>query len=365
MRIAQVAPLYESVPPKFYGGTERVVSYLTEELVREGHEVTLFASGDSVTAARLVAPCLKALRLDTECVDKMAHHILLLEHVFSSASEFDIIHFHVDYMHFPLTRRLGIRALTTLHGRLDLPDLVPLYYEYSDMPVVSISDAQRAPLKQARWAGTVYHGLPPNLYSFNPHPEGYFAFIGRISPEKRIDIAIDIAIRLGVPLKIAAKVDPADRVYFATQIEPLLDHPLIEYIGEISEVDKNTFLGNARALLFTVDWPEPFGLAMIEALACGTPVIALRRGSIPEIIEDGVTGFVADGPDAALGAAERVGELDRAECRAAFERRFTCERMAHDYLEIYTALARPRTRALSIVPPLTDAPVLQAAQSLG
>lgn len=365
MRIAQVAPLYESVPPKFYGGTERVVSYLTEELVREGHEVTLFASGDSVTSARLVAPCLKALRLDTECVDKMAHHILLLERVFSSAPEFDIIHFHVDYMHFPLTRRLGLRTLTTLHGRLDLPDLAPLYHEYSDMPVVSISDAQRAPLKQARWAGTVYHGLPPKLYSFNPRPEGYFAFIGRISPEKRIDIAIDIAIRLGVPLRIAAKVDAIDREYFEDYIEPLLGHPLIDYIGEISDVDKNDFLGNARALLFTVDWPEPFGLAMIEALACGTPVIALRRGSIPEIIEDGVTGFVADDPDAALAAAARAGELDRADCRAAFERRFTCERMAHDYLEIYAALARPRARALSIVPPLSDAPALQAAQLLG
>ncbi|HET8551651.1 MAG TPA: glycosyltransferase family 4 protein [Gammaproteobacteria bacterium] len=351
MRIAQVAPLYESVPPRFYGGTERVVSYLTEELVRQGHEVTLFASGDSVTRARLVAPCLKALRLDAECIDKMAHHILLLERVFSSLDAFDIVHFHVDYMHFPLTRRMGACAVTTLHGRLDLPDLPPLYHEFSDMPVVSISDAQRRPLNHARWVGTVHHGLPPALYEFQPEPENYFAFIGRIAPEKRVDIAIAAAKRLGVPLKIAAKVDAVDREYFEDHIEPLLDHPLIEFIGEINDADKRAFLGNARALLFTADWPEPFGLAMIEALACGTPVVALRRGSVPEVIEDGVTGFIVDTADEVAAAAARTTELSRRACRDDFERRFTVERMAHDYLAVYRQLAeRPLLHAVPDVP---------------
>lgn len=355
MRIAQVAPLYESVPPKFYGGTERVVSYLTEELVRQGHEVTLFASGDSVTRARLVAPCIKALRLDGQCVDKMAHHILMLERVFSSMDAFDIIHFHVDYMHFPLTRRSGACTLTTLHGRLDLPDLPPLYHEFSDMPVVSISDAQRRPLNHARWLGTVYHGLPPALYEFNPRPDDYFAFIGRIAPEKRVDIAIQTAKRLSVPLKIAAKVDAVDREYFEDHIEPLLDHPLIEYVGEISDVDKREFLGNARALLFTVDWPEPFGLAMIEALACGTPVVALRRGSVPEVVDHGVTGFVVDSPEEVIDAAARIGDINRRACRDVFERRFTVSRMADDYLALYRTLA---TR-----PSLHVVPALQAMQS--
>lgn len=344
MRIAQVAPLYESVPPKYYGGTERVVSYLTEELVSQGHDVTLFASGDSTTRARLVAPCLKALRLDTQCVDKMAHHILLLERVFSSIDRFDVIHFHVDYMHFPLSRRLGAQALTTLHGRLDLADLLPLYQEFGDMPVVSISDAQRQPLGHANWAGTVYHGLPADLYAFNPTPGDYFAFIGRISPEKRIDLAIEIALRLEVPIRIAAKVDAADREYFEDRIEPLLAHPMVDFIGEISDREKAEFLGNARALLFTVDWPEPFGLAMIEALACGTPVIAFRRGSVPEILDDGVTGFIVDDVDAAVDAAARTDGLSRRACRAAFEARFTAERMARDYLALYEQIAHPRVQ---------------------
>lgn len=354
MRIAQVAPLYESVPPRYYGGTERVVSYLTEELVRQGHEVTLFASGDSVTRARLVAPCLKALRLDARCVDKMAHHVLLLERVFSRQDSFDVIHFHIDYMHFPLSRRLRACSLTTLHGRLDLCDLPPLYYEFSDMPVVSISDAQRAPLGDACWIGTVHHGLPPDLYTFNPGPGDYFAFIGRISPEKRVDAAIDIAVRLGIPIRIAAKVDAVDREYFEGRIKPLLAHPLVDYVGEISDLDKNAFLGNARALLFTVDWPEPFGLAMIEALACGTPVVALRRGSIPEIIDDGVTGFVVDDFDQAVAAAARTSVLSRRTCRQTFERRFTVKRMADDYLALYRRLAQP-----ALAPSLRTLPALQ------
>ncbi|HET6725574.1 MAG TPA: glycosyltransferase family 4 protein [Gammaproteobacteria bacterium] len=355
MKIAQVAPLYESVPPRYYGGTERVVSYLTEELVRQGHEVTLFASGDSRTRARLVAPCLKALRLDGACIDKMAHHILMLERVFSSMDAFDIIHFHVDYMHFPLSRRTGACTLTTLHGRLDLPDLPPLYHEFSDMPVASISNAQRKPLGHARWMGTVPHGLPPALYDYNPDPDGYFAFIGRIAPEKRVDIAIETAKRLSVPLKIAAKVDAVDREYFEDHIQPLLDHPLIEYIGEINDRDKRAFLGQARALLFTVDWPEPFGLAMIEAMACGTPVIALRRGSVPEVLEDGVTGFIVDSPEEVVDAAARVTQISRRACRDVFERRFTVRRMADDYLALYRQIAQR--------PSLHIVPALQAMQS--
>ncbi len=338
MRIAQVAPLYESVPPKYYGGTERVVSYLTEALVQMGHEVTLFASGDSVTSARLIAVCHRSLRLDRNCVDQLAHHIYLLERVMQEMHNFDIVHFHIDYIHFPLVRRVSVPHVTTLHGRLDIPDLVPLYREFCEIPLVSISYAQREPFPWVNWQGTVYHGIPADLYTFHPGPGKYLAFLGRISPEKRVDRAIAIAKRLGLELKIAAKVDMVDKEYFATVVKPLMQHPLIEYVGEIGDGEKNDFLGNAIALLFPIDWPEPFGLVMIEAMACGTPVIAYRRGSVPEILVDGVTGFIVEGLEDAVRAVERVYTLDRRRIRAIFEERFTAERMARDYLTIYTRL---------------------------
>src|ERR1043166_7432964 len=289
MRIAQVAPLFESVPPKYYGGTERVVSYLTEELVHQGHDVTLCASGDSVTKAHLVAACRRSLRLDKHCVDQLAHQILMLEHVFQRATEFDLVHFHVDYLHFPLSRCRAITGITTLHGRLDIPDLVPLYREFRDMPVVSISNAQRTPLPWANWQATVYHGLPADLYRFHAQPGSYLAFLGRISPEKRVDRAIEIAKRVRIPLKIAAKVDRVDKKYFKSAIEPLLRDSLVEVVGEIGDGKKDEFLGNAYALLVPIDWPEPFGLVMIEAMACGTPVIAYRGGAVTEIMEHGHT----------------------------------------------------------------------------
>jgi glycosyltransferase involved in cell wall biosynthesis len=345
MRIAQIAPLYESVPPRCYGGTERVVSYLTEELVRAGHDVTLFASGDSVTKAELAPACAKSLRLDPSCADPLAHHFVLLEHIAQRAAEFDILHFHIDYLHFPLSRRLGLPHVTTLHGRLDLPDLVPVYEAFPDAPVVSISDAQRVPLPRAGWCSTVYHGLPLELHQLHTEPGNYLAFLGRISPEKRVDRAIEIAKRLGIPLKIAAKVDRADAEYHKCVVEPLLDHPLVEFIGEIGEREKGEFLGNARALLFPIDWPEPFGLVMIEAMACGTPVVAFRSGSVPEVIEEGVTGFVVDNLDDAVEAAEQAIDLDRRTCRAAFERRFSAARMANDYVRVYTDLIERSARS--------------------
>ncbi len=338
MRIAQVSPLFEAVPPKYYGGTERIVSYLTEELVRRGHEVTLFASGDSETKARLVAPCRRALRLDKNAVDHIAHHILELEMVFQRIHEFDVVHYHIDYLHYPLSRRHNVPHVTTLHGRLDLFDLENLYQEFTDMPVISISNAQREPLPHVRWVGTVYHGLPRDLYHFRPDHGKYLAFLGRISPEKRCDRAIQIARALGMPLKIAAKVDKVDKEYFDTVIRPLMDSPLIEYIGEIGEGEKDEFLGNAYALLFPIDWPEPFGLVMIEAMACGTPVIAYRRGSVPEVMVDGVTGFVVGTLEEAIEATRKVADLDRHRIREVFESRFTVERMASDYLSIYQRL---------------------------
>ena len=338
MRIAQVAPLFESVPPKYYGGTERVVSYLTEELVRQGHEVTLFASGDSVTKAHLVAGCRRALRLDKHCIDQMAHHVLMLEHIVQRAREFDVLHFHVDYMHYPLSRRQFTPYLTTLHGRLDIPDLEPLYREFRDAPVVSISNSQRLPLPAANWLGTVYHGLPDDLYQYREKPGAYLAFIGRISPEKRVDRAVAIARQVRMPLKIAAKVDDVDRDYFETFIKPLLDDPLIEYIGEIGEGEKDEFLGCAIALLFPIDWEEPFGLVMIEALACGTPVVAFRRGSVPEVLVDGRTGFIVEDLAGAVDAVRRIGEIDRADCRQAFEERFTVQRMTEAYVDLYQRL---------------------------
>ncbi len=342
VKIAQVAPLYESVPPKYYGGTERVVSHLTEKLVAEGHQVTLFASGDSVTKARLVAPCRRALRMDKECVDHMVHHILMLEQVAELTGEFDVIHYHVDYLHFPLSRRSQVPQVTTLHGRLDIADLQPLYREFADMPVVSISNAQREPLPWLNWQGTVYHGLPEHLYTFRGEPGTYLAFLGRICPEKRVDRAIEIAHRTGLELKIAAKVDAVDRDYFGTVVRPLLRGPLAEYVGEIGEGEKDEFLGGAMALLFPIDWPEPFGLVMIEAMACGTPVVAYRRGSVPEVLEEGATGFVVEGLEDAIAAVERIPTLSRQRCREAFVQRFSASRMARDYVTIYEGLARGR-----------------------
>jgi glycosyltransferase involved in cell wall biosynthesis len=338
VKIAQVAPLFESVPPKYYGGTERVVSYLTEELVRQGHEVTLFASGDSQTKARLVPICERALRLDANAVDQLAPHLVMLEEVFRTAHRFDIVHFHVDYLHFPFSRRQSIRHVTTLHGKLTIPELPRLHDEYPGMPVVSISNAQRRPIPDADWQATVYHGLPVTPMPVRNRAGDYLAFLGRISPEKRVDRAIEIARRTGMKLRIAAKVDRADKDYFHAEIEPLFNDPLVEYIGEIDEAAKADFLGNAHALLFPIDWPEPFGLVMIEAMRCGTPVIAWDCGSVPEVIDEGITGFVIDNLDDAVRAVKWAGELDRRRCRAVFETRFSAERMAHDYVAVYKRL---------------------------
>jgi glycosyltransferase involved in cell wall biosynthesis len=354
MRIAQVSPLYESCPPQLYGGTERVVSHLTEELVRQGHEVTLFASGDSQTAAVLQAPCETALRLNPQCHDPIFHHLILMNRVARSADKFDIIHFHADFLQFPLFASRWHQTVTTLHGRLDLPDLPPLMREFSMMPLVSISNAQRTPVPWANWYATVHHGLPPELYPPGRGAGGYLAFIGRISPEKRPDRAIEIARRAGVPLTIAAKVDKADREYYKAEIEPLLDNPLIDFIGEIGDEQKGAFLGDAMALLFPIDWPEPFGLAMIEAMANGTPVIAFRRGSVPEIIEPGVTGFIVDSIDEAVAAIPRVKALDRTVIRRRFEERFSVERMAHDYLDLYREVLRRGGAAQPVVAEAAD-----------
>jgi glycosyltransferase involved in cell wall biosynthesis len=345
MRIAQVAPLYESVPPKLYGGTERVVSYLTEALVRQGHDVTLFASGDSSTSARLVASCRKSLRLDPNCCDTVAPHFVMLEEVARRAAEFDVIHFHVDYLHFPFSRRHPVPHVTTLHGRLDISELVSLYREYVETPLISISNAQRVPLGSANWRATVYHGLPSDLLRPGTGRGGYLAFLGRISPEKGPERAIAIARSAGIPLKIAAKVDQADRAYFETVIRPMIHGPLVDFVGEIGEAEKQEFLGEALALLFPIDWPEPFGLVMIESLACGTPVIAFRRGSVPEVLDAGVTGFVVDDVREAVAAVTRLSELRRSTCRAVFDRRFTAARMAEDYVTVYQTVARWQARA--------------------
>ncbi len=348
MRIAQVAPLYESVPPVLYGGTERVVSWLTEELVRLGHDVTLFASGDSVTNARLVPACPRALRLDSGCKDPLARHVVMLEQVFRESADFDLIHFHIDYLHFPMSRRSEAPSLTTLHGRLDIPDLVPVYQTFQELPLVSISNAQRRPLPWANWQGTVQHGMPIQSLSRGNGRGQYLAFLGRVSPEKGLDQAIEIAHRSGMPLKIAAKVDPADVLYFENQIKPLLNRPLIEFIGEIGHEEKNAFLGDAAAFLFPVQWPEPFGIVMIEALACGTPVIAYRHGSVPEVIESGTTGFIVSDVDAAVAAVKRMGEIDRAICRSHFERYFSDKRMARDYLAIYEKLVAKEPSTITV-----------------
>ncbi len=336
MKIAQIAPLWESVPPRLYGGTERIVSYITEELVRQGHEVTLFASGDSVTSAALEAVCPEALRLKDTIFNRDAPFVLLQEKAFGLLSEqFDLIHSHLDFMAFPLTRRCRTPILSTMHGRLDLPELQPVFREFAEVPIVSISEAQRSPVAWGNWKGTVYHGLPRTLYSYHPWSGNYLAFLGRMAPEKRPDHAIEVAKRVGMPLRIAAKVDPLDRDYFRDVIEPLLDHPLIEYVGEITDAEKYDFLGNAAALLCPYDWPEPFGLVLIESLACGTPVLAYRRGSIPEIIEDGVTGFICDDLAHMASVVDQVPRLDRRQCRQSFDERFTVERMVHDYVAIY------------------------------
>jgi glycosyltransferase involved in cell wall biosynthesis len=346
MRIAQVAPLIESVPPKHYGGTERIVSYLTEELVRAGHDVTLFASGDSITRARLIPACRGSLRLNKHCVDHLAHHLVMVDQVLEHARNFDVIHFHTDYLHFPVARYVPIPHVTTLHGRLDIPDLIPVYDRFRDIPVISISNAQRKPLPWANWAGTIYHGLPPDLFRFQPNPGTYLAFLGRISPEKRADRAIEIAKRAGMPLKIAAKVDRVDKRYFKRVVEPLLDASHVEWVGEISDREKDDFLGNAYALLFPIDWPEPFGLVMIEAIACGTPVIAYDGGAVPEVIKDGQTGFIAKNLEDAADAVHRVSEISRTHCRKIFEKRFTVTRMARDYVRIYRRTIDRRMRGL-------------------
>ncbi len=337
MKIAQVAPLYEAVPPRLYGGTERVVAHLTDALVELGHEVTLFASGEAQTKARLVPVRDQAIRLDPAPLKSdLAAHLTQLAEVRRRADQFDVIHFHTDMMHFAFFDGMAGKTLTTLHGRLDLKDLAGVYQRWNRFPLVSISDDQRRPLPWANWAATVHHGMAADLYRFQPKSEGYLAFLGRISPEKRPDRAIAIAKRLGKRLKIAAKVDAADRAYFEEKIEPLLHDPLIEFIGEIGDHEKSAFLGGADALLFPIDWPEPFGLVMIEAMACGTPVVAYACGSVPEVIEDGLTGFIVRDEDAAVDAVLRAASLDRAAIRRRFEERFSATAMARRYLAIYS-----------------------------
>jgi glycosyltransferase involved in cell wall biosynthesis len=348
MRIAQVAPLFESVPPRFYGGTERVVACLTEELVGRGHEVTLFASGDSRTAATLVPVVERAMRYGSDTRDLLAVEFTReLGMVFSRATDFDVIHCHVDYLAFPFGALTRTPTVHTIHGRLDLPSLAPLYRQFRSVPLVSISMAQRAPLEPlgVQWAATVYHGLPTERYAFAPRDQGYLAFLGRLSPEKQPELAIEIARRTGVPLKIAAKIDAVDREYFERTVAPLLDDPLVEFIGEIGDDAKAEFLGGARALLFPIDWPEPFGLVMIEAMACGTPVVARPCGSVPEVVVDGRTGFLGSSLIELADAVKRIDEIDRAECRRHVEERFSVGRMAEDYEAVYRRLGALRRAA--------------------
>jgi glycosyltransferase involved in cell wall biosynthesis len=336
MRIAQVAPLHHSVPPQYYGGVERDVSYLTEELVRRGHDVTLFASGDSITRAKLVPPCPRCF--DEHPGDLMARYVLMLEQVVRRAEEFDVVHYHIEYLHFPLSRRQRFAHVTTPHKRLDIPDLIPIYQEFRDMPVVSISAAQREPVLWANWQATVYLGLPRDLYRFRPQPGSYLAFLGRCSAVKGVDTAIEIAKRAGIPLKIAARVGLPEQPYFEAVVKPLLRDPLVEFVGEIGDREKDEFLGNAYGLLFPIAWPEPFGLVMIEAMACGTPVIAYRRGAVPEVVEDGGTGFIVSELQGAVDAVKRISEVRRERCRAVFEQRFTARRMTDEYLQVYERL---------------------------
>jgi len=344
MRIAQIAPLTEAVPPKLYGGTERIVSYLTEELVELGHDVTLFASGDSVTSATLAPMCPQALRLDRSVRDPFASLFLMLEQIYRRADEFDVLHFHLDYWPFALFSRQSVPFVTTLHGRLDMPELWPVYEAHADVPIVSISESQRLPMPWANWAATVLHGLPERLLTPRPAVEpSYLAFIGRIAPEKRVDRAIEIARRAGMKLKIAAKVDRVDVDYYEEQIKPLIAQPHVEFIGEINDAQKTDFLAGAHALLFPIDWPEPFGLVMIEAMACGVPVIAYEHGSVREVIEEGKTGFIVNGMSSAVEAIGRLPSISRSTVRQRFEERFTARRMAEDYVALYRRLTR-RTR---------------------
>jgi glycosyltransferase involved in cell wall biosynthesis len=349
MHIAQIAPLTEAIPPKLYGGTERVVHWLTEELVALGHDVTLFASGDSCTSAKLDAPWPRALRLDGSVRDPNALHMLMLERVRQQADDFDFLHFHLDYYPFSLFSRQPVPFVTTLHGRLDLPEHQPLFTTFSSAPVISISDSQRRPLPQAGWVRTVYHGLPAQLLSPLPVKPQYFAFLGRIAPEKGVDRAISIARRCGVPLRIAAKVDKVDREYFDEKISPLVDGSNVEYIGEITDAEKSAFLSAAVALLDPIDWPEPFGLVMIEAMACGTPVIAFNRGSVPEVVDDGLTGFIVEDEKGAIGAVDRLSQLSREKIRKQFEKRFTARRMAQEYLATYRSLSERVAHPLRLV----------------
>lgn len=346
MKIAQISPLIESVPPRFYGGTERVVSYLTEELVEQGHEVTLFASADSVTTAELVPCCTRAIRLDGPGRDHVPYYMLMLDKVRSRADSFDVLHFHIDHFHFPVFHAMAGRTLTTLHGRQDHRDCLPFFSGFHDMPLVSISDAQRAPVAHANFVATVYHGLPTGLHRPNfRRCGGYLAFLGRISPEKGPVEAIRIARSLAIPIKIAAKVDAADEAYFREVVHPLLDGPGVDFVGEIGEKDKDEFLGNAMALLFPVCWPEPFGMVMIEAMACGTPVLAFRAGSVAEVVDHGVSGIIVDNADQAIVSVAKTMALDRRRVRRQFEERFSARRMAKDYVRVYRNLARARSRA--------------------
>jgi len=340
MRIAQVAPLHESVPPQGYGGTERVVHVLTEHLVAMGHQVTLFASGDSKTSAELVAPCERSLRLDPNCRDTLAAHQIELALVARQRHRFDVVHFHVDYLHYVLSRHLGLPQLTTLHGRLDLPELPALYDEFRDMPLVSISDAQRRALPDANWLATVYHGLDIGPERFNAQPEEYLAFVGRISPEKRPDRAVAIAKALGMKLKVAAKIDEGNPQYYEREIKPLFDEPHVEYLGELDEAGKLELMSKARVFLMPIDWPEPFGLVAIEAMACGTPVLAFGCGAMPEVIDDGESGILVEDMSAAVDATRRLTTFSRERVRAAFDRRFNGRRMAEDYVKVYERVAR-------------------------
>jgi glycosyltransferase involved in cell wall biosynthesis len=363
MRIAQIAPLTEAVPPSLYGGTERVVSWLTEALVGAGHDVTLFASGDSKTSAKLEAmwPC--ALRFDKTVLDPIALHMVMLERVRQVAHTFDILHFHLDYYPFSLFSRQPTPFITTLHGRLDLKEHQPVFSTFPNVPVISISNAQQKPVPQAGWIGNVYHGLPKNLLTPRPANPGYLAFLGRVSREKRVDRAIRIAERCGLPLKIAAKVDKVDREYYETEIEPLLKtHKNVEFIGEIGDHQKSDFLSGAVGLLLPIDWPEPFGLVMIEAMACGTPVVAFNCGSAPEVIDEGVTGFIVSSEDEAVAAVHRLGSLSRKKVRERFEQRFTSERMAEEYVEIYNRLTAARKKpSLHLVEETTPLEPLQSS----
>jgi glycosyltransferase involved in cell wall biosynthesis len=349
MYIAQIAPLAEAVPPKFYGGTERVIHWLTEELVALGHDVTLFASGDSITSAKLESVWPRALRLDGSVRDPNALHLAMLERVRQQANEFDFLHFHLDYYPFSLFRRQPVPFVTTLHGRLDLPEHQPVFDTFSTMPVISISDSQRRPIHEANWVRTIYHGLPRELLMPVPATPSYFAFLGRIAPEKGIDRAISIAHKCGVPLRIAAKVDKMDREYFTDKIRPQIDGSSVEYIGEITDREKSEFLSGAIALLDPIDWPEPFGIVMIEAMACGTPVIAFNRGSIPEVIDEGLSGFIVEDEEGAIGAYNRLPQLSRPKIRNRFEQRFTARRMALEYLATYRSLMDRDVHHLKLV----------------